>query len=207
MGCRGGFEKWPGPLLAGPGPPRRPSAPPAANHPLECFASLSQSIVICLVVLASRTARAECCDRSVCNAGTVIEAWWTTSTRSPCTKARGSIARVVGTAGNRRTLRSSSGARGTGRQEENGRRILITSRKGSPGRGRSGRCRPRPGVIWPVQGRARQGRGPPSRRRRRGRLTSGWKNLTTKHKQLQVCLFLFCMSSLCVTIIRVVWHW
>lgn len=67
-----------------------------------------------------------CVGECMCDARTVIEAWWITLIRSPCIKARAGNTAVAGTAGSTRTLRNNSGAHGTEhRREANGPRTRI----------------------------------------------------------------------------------
>lgn len=132
-----------------------------------------------------------CCDcECMCDARTVIEAWWITLIPSPCTKARAGNTAAAGMAGNTKTLRSNSGVRGTVRPPvENGHRILITSRSESLGSEKSRICLPQREATWPAPVKAPQGRGLRSRQPHRVPHTSGWRNLTTRHSPIQVFIF------------------
>lgn len=176
---------------------RRGTRPPACS---ECPSRFGGSGSARLTRIASRDCSVpwivsrpglcirQCCDgECMCDARTVIEAWWITLIRSPCTKARAGNTAVAGTAGSIRTLRSSNGVRGTARRRAaSGRRILTTSRRESRGSGRSRISHRRRVATWPARAKAPRDPGRRSHRLRRARLTNGWKSPTTKHNQIQV---------------------
>lgn len=116
------LRHWPAPSP----PPTSGNAPPVSSVGDYAHRTLSRDSYGPWSV--SR-ANAQCCDgECVCDGRTVIAAWWITSTRSPCTKARADSTAAAGTGGSIRTLRSSNGVRGMARRPAgSGPRTLITS--------------------------------------------------------------------------------